>query len=150
MFLPHRPYRFGRTFTCGLWRVPLPFRGPVTATAGFEVEITSGIYDEGVSPYLWVWSGIWAGVCLSVGTMLQLNGLSHLPASQVEFITTLYVSMIPVLAFAMGYMSRPLIIIGLLLGVTGIYYMAAGDSGSMDRHLGLILVANIFPDYLLS
>lgn len=103
-----------------------------------------GIYSSEVSPYLWIWSGILAGACLSVGSMFQLYGMAGLPASQVGFITTLYVSLVPILAFILGYMPRPLVIIGLGFGLLGLYFLTGGDAQSLDKGVGLILVADVF------
>lgn len=84
------------------------------------------------------------GLCLSCGAVLQLYGLSRIPASQVGFITTLYVSMVPVLAFVNGYIPRPLILVGLGIGLSGLYLLTGGEGGSFGKNQALLLVANVF------
>lgn len=102
-------------------------------------------YSGNVSPWLWLWGGCLGGVCLSIGAILQLYGMSKMPASQVGFITTLYVSMVPILAFVIGYIPRLLIIIGLSLGLVGLYLLTGGvDSGSFGKSAALVLAADVF------
>lgn len=101
-------------------------------------------YTGNISPRLWLWSGMLGGLCLSCGSVMQLYGLSQLPASQVGFITTLYVSMVPVLAFVNGYLPRPLILVGLSIGLFGLYLLTGGGSGEFGKSAALILVADVF------
>ena len=101
-------------------------------------------YSGNVSPHLWLWGGMLAGVCLSCGAVMQLQGLAVLPASQVGFITTLYVSLVPVLAFVIGYLPRMLIIAGLAVGLVGLYLLTGQDGGEMGKSAAMILVADVF------
>ncbi len=101
-------------------------------------------YSGNVSPRLWLWAGMLGGLCLSCGSVLQLTGLSRLPAGQVGFITTLYVSLVPVLAFVMGYLPRPLIAVGLGIGLFGLYLLAGGGAEGLDKNAGLLVVADVF------
>lgn len=101
-------------------------------------------YTGNISPYLWLWSGMLGGLCLSCGSVMQLYGLSQLPASQVGFITTLYVSMVPVLAFVNGYLPRPLVLVGLSIGLFGLYLLTGGGGGEFGKSAALILVADVF------
>ncbi|MDL2259293.1 DMT family transporter [Deltaproteobacteria bacterium OttesenSCG-928-K17] len=101
-------------------------------------------YAGNDSPLLWLWGGMLGGCCLSVGSILQLYGMSLLPASQVGFITTLYVSMVPILAFVIGYIPRALIIIGLLIGIFGLSLLTGGAGGAMGKSAIFVLVANVF------
>ena len=101
-------------------------------------------YTGNISPYLWLWGGMLSGLCLSCGAVMQLYGLSQIPASKVGFITTLYVSMVPVLAFVAGYLPRMLIIVGLGVGLVGLYLLTGGSSGGFGRSETMILVADVF------
>lgn len=101
-------------------------------------------YTGNISPYLWLWGGMLGGLCLSCGAVMQLYGLSQIPASKVGFITTLYVSMVPVLAFVAGYMPRLLIVVGLGIGLVGLYLLTGGSSGGFGRNEAMILVADVF------
>ena len=96
------------------------------------------------SPLLWLWAGMLSGLCLSCGAVLQLYGLSRIPASQVGFITTLYVSMVPILAFINGYIPRPLILVGLGVGLIGLYLLTGGSTGGFGKNQALLLVADVF------
>ena len=114
-------------FALKQWRRPVP-----------------GAYTGNYFPYLWVWSGLLAGVCLCAGAVLQLYALVHLPTTQVGFITSLYVSMVPVLAFVIsGYIPRFLVVFGLGLGVVGLYFLTGGDSAPMDKRVGMVLIADL-------
>ncbi len=101
-------------------------------------------YTGNVSPYLWLWGGMLGGICLSCGSVMQLYGLSQLPASQVGFMTTLYVSLVPVLAFVMGYLPRLLVVVGLGIGLAGLYLLTGGSSGDFGKSAALVLVADVF------
>ncbi len=103
-------------------------------------------YTGNISPRLWLWGGALGGLCLTCGTFLQLYGMSRMPASQVGFITTLYVSMVPVLAFVNGYLPRLLTVVGLGVGLGGLYLLTgdAGASGEFGKNAALILVADVF------
>ncbi|UQZ88661.1 hypothetical protein C4J81_05365 [Deltaproteobacteria bacterium Smac51] len=100
-------------------------------------------YSGNVSPNLWLWGGMLSGLCLSIGSILQLSGLAQSSAGKVGFITTLYVSMVPVLAFVIGYVPRMLILAGLGVGLVGLYLLTGGASG-LGKSEGLVLVADVF------
>lgn len=101
-------------------------------------------YTGNTSPRLWLWGGMLGGLCLSCGAVMQLYGLSQMPAGKVGFITTLYVSMVPVLVFVAGYMPRLLIVVGLSIGLFGLYLLTGGSSGGFGRSEAMILVADVF------
>jgi len=101
-------------------------------------------YTGNISPFLWLWGGMLGGLCLSCGAVMQLYGLSQIPASKVGFITTLYVSLVPVLALVAGYIPRPLIGVGLVIGLSGLYLLTGGSSGGFGRSEAMILVADVF------
>ena len=102
-------------------------------------------YSGNVSPWLWLWGGALGGVCLSIGAILQLTGMTIMPASQVGFITTLYVSLVPVLAFVIGYVPRLLTVVGLSVGLVGLYLLTDGiDAGSLGKGAALVLAADVF------
>lgn len=101
-------------------------------------------YTGNISPYLWLWGGMLGGLCLSCGAIMQLHGLSRIPASQVGFLTTLYVSLVPVLAFVAGYMPRLLIVAGLGVGLFGLYLLTGGSTGGFGPNEALILAADVF------
>lgn len=103
-------------------------------------------YAGNDSPWLWLWGGSMGGICLSIGAIMQLTAMSQMQASEVGFITTLYVSLVPVLAFVIGYMPRLLIIIGLSIGLVGLFLLTGGvGSGSLNlKGAALVLAADVF------
>ena len=101
-------------------------------------------YSGNDSPLLWLKAGSISGLCLSIGAIIQLTGMTHLPASEVGFMTTLYVSMVPVLAFIIGYIPRLLVVAGLLVGLFGLYLLTGGEGGGFGKNQMLIMVANVF------
>jgi drug/metabolite transporter (DMT)-like permease len=100
-------------------------------------------YAGNDSPRLWLWAGLLSGLCLSVGAVLQLYGLAQSSAGKVAFITTLYVSMVPLLAFIAGQMPRLLVLVGLGVGLAGLYLLTGG-AGGFHKGEGLILAADVF------
>lgn len=102
-------------------------------------------YAGNDSPRLWLWSGALGGVCLSIGAILQLTAMSRMQASEVGFITTLYVSLVPVLAFVIGYMPRLLVIVGLSIGLVGLALLTGGvNPGALGKNAALVLAADVF------
>ncbi|MDR1921996.1 MAG: DMT family transporter [Candidatus Adiutrix sp.] len=100
-------------------------------------------YAGNDSPRLWLWGGLLSGLCLSVGAFLQLYGLAQSSAGKVAFITALYVSMVPILAFIAGQMPRLLVLAGLGVGLAGLYLLTGG-AGGFHKGEGLILAADVF------
>lgn len=101
-------------------------------------------YTGNFSPRLWLWGGMLGGLCLSCGSMLQLYGLSKVPASQVGFLTTLYVLIVPILAFVAGYVPRLLIIFGMAIGLLGLFLLTGGTARGFGHSEALVLVADVF------
>lgn len=95
-------------------------------------------------PTLWLKAGFLSGLCLSIGGVLQLYGLSQVPASQAGFITTLYVSMVPILAFVTGYLPRLLVVVGLGVGLAGLYLLTGSQAGGLGKSEVMLLVADVF------
>ncbi|MGL4208434.1 MAG: DMT family transporter [Candidatus Adiutrix sp.] len=103
-------------------------------------------YTGDDNPYLWLKTGFICGTLLAVGTALQLKGLAHSTASKAAFLTTLYVSLVPILAFVGGQLPRPIIWAGLGVGLLGLFLLTGGGatSGGFNQSDGLLLVANVF------
>lgn len=99
-------------------------------------------------PLLWLKAGLIGGTLMTVGTSLQLYGLAHTTAGKAGFITTLYLSLVPVLAFVMGHIPRLLVWLGLGVGLVGLFFLTGGnsgeDGGGLSQTDGLILVADVF------
>lgn len=102
-------------------------------------------YSGNISPWLWLQGGCLCGVCLSIGGILQLYGMTQMPSSQVGFITTMYVSIVPILAFVTGYVPRLLLVIGLFLGLFGLYMLTGGvEGGTLGKSAAMVLAADVF------
>ena len=101
-------------------------------------------YTGDHSPRLWLWSGLGVGVILSCGSLMQLYGMTRLSAGQVSFITTLYGSLVPVLALVLGFVPRPPVVVGLLVGFAGLYLLTGGGAASFGPAEGLVMAANFF------
>lgn len=103
-------------------------------------------YWNDAPPLLWLKAGLIGGTLMTVGTVLQLEGLAHTTAGKAGFMTTLYLSLVPVLAFVIGHIPRLLVWLGLGVGLSGLFLLTgagAGDGG-LSRTDGLILVADVF------
>lgn len=93
----------------------------------------------------WLWGGLVCGVLLSIGAGFQLYGLAHTTASKAGFITALYVTLVPVLGFVLGQIPRPMVWVGLVMGVAGLVMLTGGGAGGhFTPGDGLMLVANLF------
>ncbi|UQZ88550.1 hypothetical protein C4J81_04740 [Deltaproteobacteria bacterium Smac51] len=107
-----------------------------------------GSYLEVDAPLLWLKAGFMSGVLMTAGTALQLYGLAHSTAGKAGFLTCLYLSLVPVLAFVSGYVPRLMVWVGLVMGLAGLYLLTGagtgGESFGLSGSDGLILVADIF------
>jgi drug/metabolite transporter (DMT)-like permease len=95
------------------------------------------------SPWLWLKVGLLVGLIISCGTIMQTYALTRLPAGQVSFITSLYCSLVPVMALIMGYVPRPLVLAGLGVSLAGLYLLTGGGA-SLGPAAGLVMAANFF------
>lgn len=102
-----------------------------------------GAYASSDSPRLWLWAGLLGGLSLSLGTILQMYGLEQVPASEVGFLSTLYVSMVPLMAFVMGYIPRLLVVAGLTVSLAGVILLSGGGAG-FGRYQMLVLASDVF------
>jgi drug/metabolite transporter (DMT)-like permease len=96
------------------------------------------------SPRLWLWAGLLAGFLLSWGSILQACALTRLPAGQVSFITSLYSSLVPVLALVLGLVPRPKVMAGLGVSLVGLYFLTGGSAAGLGPAAGMVMAANFF------
>jgi len=101
-------------------------------------------YTGNHSPRLWLWAGLLAGFMISWGSILQSCALTKLPAGQVSFITSLYSSLVPVLALVMGFVPRPKVVAGLAVSLVGLYFLTGGAAAGLGPAAGLVMAANFF------
>ncbi|MDR1486759.1 MAG: DMT family transporter [Deltaproteobacteria bacterium] len=90
-------------------------------------------------------SGLCLGFLLTVGTALQLFGLTMTTASKSGFITSLYVSMVALFGFVMGQIPRRQVWIGLSLCLIGLAFIGGNTAEQSGFNLGdaLTLVADL-------
>jgi drug/metabolite transporter (DMT)-like permease len=95
---------------------------------------------------LWLWAGFISGTFLTLGTALQLEGLAHSTAGKAGFLTTLYVSLVPVLAFVLGLIPRAMVWVGLSVGLVGLFLLTGGGAADegFAKSDGLLLAADVF------
>ncbi len=103
-------------------------------------------YSGSNDPLLWLKGGALGGLLLTTYSVIQLSGLAHTTASKAGFLGTLYLSLVPVLAFVSGHMPRALVWVGLAVGVFGLYFMTGGDAadGGFNSSEGLIIASCVF------
>jgi drug/metabolite transporter (DMT)-like permease len=101
-------------------------------------------YTGNHSPRLWLWAGLFAGFLLSCGAILQTCALTKLPAGQVSFITSLYSSLVPVLALVMGFVPRPKVMAGLGISLVGLYFLTGAAAPGLGPAAGLVMASNFF------
>lgn len=95
-------------------------------------------------PYLWLKGGVIGGVLLSVGGLIQLTGMAHTTAGLASFLTSLYLLLVPVMAFVIGHLPRPMVWVSLGVGLAGLYFLTGGAVGGFSKSDGLVLVADVF------
>jgi drug/metabolite transporter (DMT)-like permease len=101
-------------------------------------------YTGGHSRWLWLWAGCLVGLILSFGSIMQAYALVRLPSGQVSFITSLYCSLVPVLALVLGVVPRPLVLAGLAVSLVGLYLLTGGGAAGLGPSAGLVMAANFF------
>jgi drug/metabolite transporter (DMT)-like permease len=97
------------------------------------------------SPHLWIYGGMAAGSLLTLGTWLQYYGLTMTTAGKSGFITSLYVSMVPLFGFVLGQIPGRLVWAGLAISVTGLLLISSpGGETGFNRGDALTLTADLF------
>ncbi|MDR2367729.1 MAG: DMT family transporter, partial [Deltaproteobacteria bacterium] len=97
-----------------------------------------------VGRYLWLKAGLTLGVLLTLGTGLQMFGLSMTTASKSGFITSLYVPMVAIFGFVMGQLPRWQVWLGLGLCLVGLFFIGGqGNENGFNRGDALTLVADL-------
>jgi drug/metabolite transporter (DMT)-like permease len=87
-------------------------------------------FYQRVGRLLWLKAGLSLGLLLSLGTGLQMLGLTVTTASKSGFITSLYVSMVAVFGFVMGQMPRCRFWVGLSLCLVGLVFISGQGAGN--------------------
>lgn len=93
------------------------------------------------SPWL---PGLTLGVVIFTAATLQQVGIATTTAGKAGFITGLYIVLVPVLGLALGHRATPLVWVGLVLAVPGLYLLSMTDDLTIARGDLLVLVGAFF------
>jgi len=94
--------------------------------------------------------GFILGLLLFGGALLQQIALLHTSVANVSFITGLYVIVIPLIAFFLGYRYGFIVWLGGVLAVAGLYLMTDGsDAGALKGDLIAMFGAVLWAVHLL-
>lgn len=91
--------------------------------------------------------GLACGLFLFMGSSLQQIGLLYTTAGKASFITSLYILMVPILAFiAMKKRINFLTCVAIILGAIGLYLLAipSGNSFSVNRGDFIVFIGSFF------
>ena len=72
--------------------------------------------------------GIICGVLLCIASTLQTWGMVYTTSGKSGFITAMYMIFVPVIGVFIGKKLRPLIVLGIISGVVGMYLLSLGGS----------------------
>ena len=94
--------------------------------------------------------GVACGFVLAMARMLQQTGILYTTVGKAGFITALYIVLVPVFGLFLKKRPRPLVWIGVVLAVGGMYLLCITDGLSMGRgELLLLLCAAMFALHIL-
>lgn len=80
-----------------------------------------------------VFSGLIVGVLLFLAVNAQQIGLVETSAGKAGFITSLYMVFVPLFGLFIGMRARPAVIIGIVLALSGLYFMSISGDVSIGR-----------------
>lgn len=86
--------------------------------------------------------GLVCGLCLFAGTTLQQMGMVYTTAGKAGFITALYIILVPLLGIFLGKKVRPVVWIGVLLALAGLYLLCVGEDFSINKGDILVLLCS--------
>ncbi len=86
--------------------------------------------------------GLVCGVCLFAGTTLQQMGMVYTTAGKAGFITALYIILVPLLGIFLGKRIRPIVWLGVLLALAGLYLLCVGEDFSVNKGDMLVLLCS--------
>ncbi len=90
----------------------------------------------------WV-ASLMAGLPLFLGATLQQVGLQYTTASKASFLTATYILMVPMLGLFLGQVLRLTHLIGAVLAIGGVYFMAITENFSISSGDLLMLLCAI-------
>lgn len=95
-------------------------------------------------------AGIICGAALCIASAFQQIGISHTTVGKAGFITAMYIIIVPLLSRLLGKPIHPIIWVGVLLSVAGLYLLCISDSFSVSiGDIFMILCAFCFAVHIL-
>jgi drug/metabolite transporter (DMT)-like permease len=89
------------------------------------------------------WGILGVGILLFIGISLQQVGLKTTTAGKAGFITGLYVVFVPIVGFFLGQRSRVSIWAGVILSLTGLYFLSIKSGFTIERGDLLVLACAV-------
>lgn len=86
--------------------------------------------------------GLVCGICLFAGTTLQQMGMVYTTAGKAGFITALYIILVPMLGIFLGKKIRPVVWLGVLLALAGLYLLCVGEDFTVNKGDMLVLLCS--------
>ena len=86
--------------------------------------------------------GLVCGLCLFAGTTLQQMGMVYTTAGKAGFITALYIILVPLLGLLLGKKIRPIVWIGVVLALVGLYLLCVGEDFTINKGDMLVLLCS--------
>lgn len=94
--------------------------------------------------------GVCCGCALSTASLLQQIGIGQTTVAKAGFITALYIVIVPLMGLLFHKSVRPIVWLGVLLAVVGMYLLCIKDSFAIDKgDLLLFLGAVVFAVHIL-
>ncbi len=87
--------------------------------------------------------GVVCGICLFAGTTLQQMGMVYTTAGKAGFITALYIVLVPLLGVFLGKKIRPIVWLGVLLAIFGLYLLCVGEDFTVNKGDVLVLLCSV-------
>jgi drug/metabolite transporter (DMT)-like permease len=87
--------------------------------------------------------GLICGAMLTGAVSLQQAAMPDTTAGNASFVTSLYLVLVPILGLVLGIRPRWPALAGVVLAVTGLYFIAFTDSFSLGRGDGLAMISAI-------
>lgn len=86
--------------------------------------------------------GLVCGICLFAGTTLQQMGMVYTTAGKAGFITALYIILVPLLGIFLGKKIRPIVWLGVVLALAGLYLLCVEEDFSVNKGDMLVLLCS--------
>lgn len=95
---------------------------------------SSGTAAHAAAPGAWLTGGIYCGICLCVGSVLQQTGIQQTSVGKAGFITALYIIFVPIAGILfLGKKITPPVIASAILGLIGMFLLCIRDGFSIGR-----------------